>query len=70
MIPAFNRDLGRCISKHECVSMARGNRLAVKYRLRQALRAIVMGRQDIVAGLMCKHRRLPEQDQGREQPGR
>ena len=45
-------------------------RLAVKYRLRQALRAIVMGRQDIVAGLMCKHRRLPEQDQGREQPGR
>ena len=70
MIPAFNRDLGRCISKYECVSMARGNRLAVKYRLRQALYAIIVALQNIFAELMRKRRRLPEQDQGREQPGR
>ena len=54
MIPAFNRDLGRCISKYECVSMARGNRFAVKYRLRQALYAIIMALQDIFAELMRK----------------
>ena len=70
MIPAFNRDPGRCISKYECVGMARGNRLTVKYRLRQALCAIVMGRQNIMAGLMRKRRHLPEQDQGSEQPSR
>ena len=62
MIPAFNRDPGRCISKYECVGMARGNRLTVKYRLRQALRTIFIGGQDIMAGLMRKRRRLPEQD--------
>ena len=50
--------------------MNRNNRLAVKYRLRQALCAIVMGCQDVMAGLMRKRRRLPKQDQGREQPGR
>ena len=69
MIPAFNRDLGRCISKYECVSMARGNRLAVKYGLRQALYAIIMALQNIFAELMRKRRCLPEQEQGREQPG-
>ena len=70
MIPAFNRDLGRCISKQECVSMACGDRLAVKCGLRQALYAIIMALQDIFAELMRKRRCLPEQDQGREQPGR
>ena len=69
MIPAFNRDLGRCISKYECASMARSSRLAVKYRLRQALYAIIMAFQNIFAELMRKRRCLPEQDQGREQPG-
>ena len=69
MIPAFNCDLRRCISKYECISMARGNRLAVKYGLRQALYAIIMALQDIFAELMRKHRCLPEQEQGREQPG-
>ena len=52
MIPAFNRGLGRCICKYECVSMARGNRLAVKYRLRQALYAIIVALQKIIAELM------------------
>ena len=70
MIPAFNRDLGRCISKYECVSMDRGNRLAVKYGLRQALCAIIMALQKIIAELVRKRCCLPEQDQGREQPGR
>ena len=70
MIPAFNRDLGRCVSKYECVSMARGNCLAVKYGLRQALYAIIMSLQTIFAELVRKRRCLPEQDQGREQPGR
>ncbi len=54
MVPAFNRGLGRCISKYGCVSMARGNRLAVKYRLRQALYAIIMALQNIFAKLMRK----------------
>ena len=70
MIPAFSRHQGRCVSMQDCVSMNRNNRLAVKYRLRQALCAIVMGCQDVMAGLMRKRRRLPKQDQGREQPGR
>ena len=70
MIPAFSRDLGRLISKYECVSMARSNRLAVKYGLRQALYAIIMAFQNIFAELVRKRRCLPEQDQGREQPGR
>ena len=70
MIPAFNRDLGRRISKYECVSLARDNRLAVKYGLRQALYAIIMAFQNIFAELVRKRRCLPEQDQGREQPGR
>ena len=69
MIPAFSRNLGRCISKYECVSLDRGNRLAVKYRLRQALRAMLMGLQNIMLELMRKRRGLPEQDQGRQQPG-
>ena len=69
MVPAGNRDLGRGISKYECVSMARGNRLAVKYGLRQALYAIIMALQDIFAELVRKRLCLPEQDQGREQPG-
>jgi len=69
MIPAFNRNLRRCISKYECVSMARGNRLAVKYGLRQALYAIIMALQNIFAELVRKRRGLPEQDQGRQQPG-
>ena len=59
MIPAFNRDLGRCVSKYECVSMARGNRLAVKYRLRQALYAIIMALQEIIAELVRQRRALP-----------
>lgn len=66
MIPAFSRNLERCVSKQDCISMNRNNRLAVKYRLRQALRAIIMGGQDIVAGLMRKRRGLPEHDQGSE----
>ena len=70
MIPAFNGDLERCVGKQDCVSMNRYNRLAVKYRLRQALRAIFMGLQNIMAGLMRKRSSLPEQDEGREQPGR
>ena len=70
MIPAFSRNLGRCISKYECVSMARGNRLAVKYGLRQALYAIIAALQNIFAELVRKRRCLPEQEQGREQPGR
>ena len=65
MIPAFTRHLGRRVNKQVYVSMRRNYRLAVKYRLRQALCAIVMGGQDVVAGLMHKRRRLPEQDQGR-----
>ena len=52
MIPAFNRHMGRGISKYECVSMARGNRLAVKYGLRQALYAIIVALQKIIAELM------------------
>jgi len=70
MIPAFSHDRRRCVSKQNCVSMNRNNRLPVKYRLRQALCAIVMGRENIMAGLMRKHHRLPEQDQGSEQPNR
>ena len=70
MIPAFNRSLGRGISKYECVSMARGNRLAVKHRLRQTLYAIIMAFQNIFAELVRKRRCLPEEDEGREQPGR
>ena len=66
MIPAFSRNLGRCVSKYECVSMARGNRLAVKHGLRQALHAIIMALQNIFAELVRKRRCLPEQDQGRE----
>lgn len=66
MIPAFSRDLGRCVSKQDCVSMNRYKRLAVKYRLRQALRTIFMGGQDIMAGLMRKRRGLPEHNQGSE----
>ena len=69
MVPAFNRGLGRCICKYECASIARGNRLAVKYRLRQALYAIIVALQKIIAELMRERRCLPEQDQGREQPG-
>ena len=49
--------------------MNRYNRLAVKQRLRQALRAIFMGTKVIMFGMMRKRRRLPEQDQGSEQPG-
>ena len=66
MVPAFNRGLRRCISKYECVSMARGNRLAVKYGLCQALYAFIMAFQNIFAELMRKRRCLPEQEQGRE----
>ena len=69
MIPAFSRNLGRCISEYECVSLDRGNRLAVKYRLRQALRAMFMGLQNIVLELVRKRRGLPEQNEGRQQPG-
>ena len=69
MIPAINRNLGRCISKYECVSLDRGNRFAVKYRLRQALRAVLMGLQNIMLELMRKRRGLTEQDEGRQQPG-
>ena len=54
MIPACNRDLGRRISKQGCVSMDRGNCLAVKYGLRQALYAIIMAFQNIFAELMRK----------------
>lgn len=68
MIPACSRNLGRCTSKYECVSMARGNCLAVKYRLCQALRAMLMGLQNIMLELMRKRSRLPEKDKGREQP--
>lgn len=49
--------------------MNRDSRLAVKYRLRQALRAMLMGLQNNMLGLMRKRRSLPEQDEGREQPG-
>ena len=70
MIPAFSRGLERRVSKQDCVSMNRNKRLAVKDRLRQALRAIIMGGQNVMAGLMRKRCRLPEQDQGSEQPGR
>ena len=42
--------------------------LAVKYRLRQTLYAILVSRLNIMAGLMNERRRLPEQDQGGEQP--
>ena len=69
-MPAFSSGNGRLGTKQVYESMDRNNRLPVKYRLRQALRAIVMGSQDIMAGLMRKRRRLPEQDQGSEQPGR
>ena len=50
--------------------MNRDNQLAVKYRLRQALRAVVMGLQYIVLGLVNERRCLPEQDQDSEQAGR
>lgn len=50
--------------------MNRDNQLAVKYRLRQALRAIVMGLQYIVVGLVNEHCGLPEEDQDSEQPRR
>ena len=69
MIPAFSRNLGRCISKYECVSLDRGNRLVVKYGLRQTLYAIIVALQNIFAELVRKRRCLPEQEQGREQPG-
>ena len=69
MIPACNRDLGRRISKQGYVSMGRGNCLAVKYGLRQALYAIIMALQNIFAEVMRKRGCLPEQNQGREQPG-
>ena len=58
MIPACNRGLGRGISKYEGVSMARGNRLAVKYGLRKALYAIIMALQNIFK-LVRKRRHLP-----------
>ena len=69
MIPACNRGLGRRINKQGCVSMGRGNCLAVKCGVRQALYAIIMALQNIFAELMRKRGCLPEQDQGREQPG-
>ncbi len=50
--------------------MNRDNQLAVKYRLRQALRAIVMALQGIMLGLVNERRGLPKQDQDSEQPGR
>ena len=50
--------------------MNRDSQLAVKYRLRQALRAIVMALHDIMLGLVNERRGLPEQDQDSEQPGR
>ena len=50
--------------------MNRGNQFAVKYRLRQALRAIVMGLQYLVLGLVNEHRGLPKQDQDSKQPGK
>lgn len=50
--------------------MNRDNQLAVKYRLRQTLRAIVMALHDIMLGLVNERRGLPEQDQDSEQPGR
>ena len=50
--------------------MNRDNQLAVKYRLRQALCAIVMGLQYIVPRLVNERRGLPEQDQDSEQPRR
>ena len=46
--------------------MIRGNRLAVKYGLRQALYAIIVAFQNIFTELVRKRRGLPEQDQGRE----
>ena len=49
--------------------MNRDSRLAVKYRLRQALRAMLMGLQNNMLELMLKRRSLPEQDEGTEQPG-
>lgn len=67
---AFSRVQGRCVSRQIRVSMNRDNQLAVKYRLRQALRAIVMGFQYIVLGLVNERRGLPEQDQDSEQPSR
>ena len=70
MIRAFSREPGRRVSKQVRVSMNRDNCLAVKYRLRQALRAIVMGLQYIVLGLVNKRRGLPEKDQDSEQPGK
>ena len=46
--------------------MARGNRLAVKYGLRQALYAVIMAFQNIFTELVRERRGLPEQDQGGE----
>ena len=60
---AFSRVQGRCAGRQNRESMNRDNQLAVKYRLRQALRAIVMGLQDIMLGLVNEHRGLPKQDQ-------
>ena len=50
--------------------MNRDNQLAVKYRLRQALRAIVMALHDIMLGLVNDLHGLPKQDKDSEQPGR
>ena len=54
MIPACNRDPGYGICKYEWASMALGNRFAVKYRLRQALYAIIMVPMNIFAELVRK----------------
>ncbi|MCY4209736.1 MAG: hypothetical protein OXD47_02845 [Gammaproteobacteria bacterium] len=50
--------------------MTRGHRVVVRHGLRQTLLAMLMGFQNIVFELVRKRHCLPEQDQGREQPGR
>ena len=69
MIPAYSYNPGGgVISRYECANLGRGSRGAIKYGLRQALLAMLIGFRKIMLELMRKRGGLPAQDQGREQP--
>ena len=70
MVVCISQDGRRYGNVQAGIGMHRNNRFAVMDRLRQALRAIFIGFQHIMAGRMNERHRLPEQDEGRQQPGR
>ena len=69
MVACISQDGGHYSSVQAGTDMNRNNRLAVMDRLRQALRAVFIGLQRIMAGSMNERHRLPEQEQDNKQPG-